>query len=444
MNALFGARRRAMRRLPHGRRSQEHGLRISTAGQYLLVIALSSAAGLCVSIIAGVLTAIYTMWARDAWLRHQRALRQQVAEVACADAFAGLAADIRAGATPANALTNAVKGLFETTKSPFWLQLIAAAESTRVIVLLRRAPAHYRECCQRLAAAWQLIEAGITLAPVLDSLETELRGRIEHRQRVAADTAGAKATAAVLLSLPIVGILFGYALGADSLHVLLLTMPGAGCALIGVCLQYGGWYWANKLSGPSPTTIKCDRGRSPKARLHSLRRASTMSANDSPSAFTHALPYAAELFAATISAGAPTSRGAALVGKALPGPAGGWFTDVARKLQTGMSPTLAWRKNLPTRARRWPWSVSQASDPLVALAQDIARASDSGAALTRSLRTHARTLRRTIEQDARIRAARANVALVLPLVCCFLPAFVLIGVIPLLIDLLRQGLGSAL
>ena len=60
--------------------------------------------------------------------------------------------------------------------------------------------------------------------------------------------AGARATAAVLAGLPIVGAALGHAIGADPIRF--LFAPGAGNWLlfIGVTLSCGGLLWADRIT----------------------------------------------------------------------------------------------------------------------------------------------------------------------------------------------------
>lgn len=67
-----------------------------------------------------------------------------------------------------------------------------------------------------------------------------------------------------------------------------------------------------------------------------------------------------------------------------------------------------------------------------AVARDLARCAESGAAVAEVLEVHAaeaRALRRARREMA---ARTVGVRSVLPLVCCFLPAFILVGVVPII------------
>ncbi|MCU1437219.1 MAG: putative integral rane protein, partial [Naasia sp.] len=68
----------------------------------------------------------------------------------------------------------------------------------------------------------------------------------------------------------------------------------------------------------------------------------------------------------------------------------------------------------------------------------IELAARSGAPVARLLRAEAARLRRRVAADARERAARLGVLLLLPLGVCMLPAFLLVGVAPVLVGLLTS------
>ena len=64
-------------------------------------------------------------------------------------------------------------------------------------------------------------------------------------------------------------------------------------------------------------------------------------------------------------------------------------------------------------------------------ARDLARCADSGAAISQVLAVHAAEARARRRAQRETSARTTGVRSVLPLVCCFLPAFVLVGVVPI-------------
>jgi pilus assembly protein TadC len=139
------------------------------------------------------------------------------------------------------------------------------------------------------------------------------------------------------------------------------------------------------------------------------------------------LPYATDLLAAALRAGLPTERAVQTVAEALGGPVGRRLAAVASALELGLTRTDAWRPmhDLPTGAR---------------LAGAVARSADSGAALAAAFTRLADELRTARLAAVETAGQRAGVLLVLPLGLCFLPAFVLAGIVPVIV----AGLGDVL
>jgi len=132
------------------------------------------------------------------------------------------------------------------------------------------------------------------------------------------------------------------------------------------------------------------------------------------------LPLALDLLSCALCAGQPPSTAAAAVAAAVGGPVGDALLAVARAVALGAPPDIAWQP------------LGRLTGAAVA-ARAAARAAESGTQLADELGRIATDLRarRAANADARVR--RAGVLVVLPLGLCFLPAFVLIGVIPIVL-----------
>jgi pilus assembly protein TadC len=139
------------------------------------------------------------------------------------------------------------------------------------------------------------------------------------------------------------------------------------------------------------------------------------------------LPLAADLLAAALRAGAPVDRAAAAVGDALGGPLGERLTRTARSLRLGGSPAEAWAQV----------SDVAGSERLISAA---IRSSASGGALAGAFTRLADDLRADRSVTAEAAARRAGVLIVLPLGLCFLPAFVLAGLVPVVVAVLGDVL----
>jgi pilus assembly protein TadC len=102
------------------------------------------------------------------------------------------------------------------------------------------------------------------------------------------------------------------------------------------------------------------------------------------------------------------------------------LASVSAQVRLGADPGDAW--------------LRLARDPVLApLARTAARASNSGAALAPTLARLARDQRRTARTAAEARAQAAGVRAVAPLGLCFLPAFVVLGIVPAIAGI-AQGL----
>ncbi|MDT7560737.1 MAG: tight adherence protein, partial [Pseudonocardiales bacterium] len=149
----------------------------------------------------------YHRW-RGAALR-----RRHTAEVAALlDAVGVLAAELRAGAHPANAAAAAATGTRAVHRV---LGAVAAGAQlgAEIPALLERhtdgEPAIADEL-SRVAAAWALAERhGAALAELMDAVRTDLDVRVRLAGQIKAQLAGPRASSAVLAGLPVLGVLLG-------------------------------------------------------------------------------------------------------------------------------------------------------------------------------------------------------------------------------------------
>jgi Flp pilus assembly protein TadB len=139
------------------------------------------------------------------------------------------------------------------------------------------------------------------------------------------------------------------------------------------------------------------------------------------------LPVAADLIAAALRSGSPIDRAVGCVAGALGGPLGERLTTVGRELQLGGEPADAWRH----------LAAIPGGDRLALAAVRSAR---SGAAMAEALSRVADDLRSERAAAAEAAARRAAVLVVLPLGLCFLPAFVLAGLVPVIVAVLGDVL----
>ncbi|WP_327033176.1 type II secretion system F family protein [Micromonospora ureilytica] len=139
------------------------------------------------------------------------------------------------------------------------------------------------------------------------------------------------------------------------------------------------------------------------------------------------LPLAADLLAAAMRAGAPVDRSVLAVAEALDGPLADRLVRVGRTLLLGGGPAEAWSAldGVPGAERLTPAAL---------------RSANSGAALAGALTRLADDLRADRATAAEASARRAGVLIVLPLGLCFLPAFILAGLVPVIVAVLGDVL----
>jgi pilus assembly protein TadC len=135
------------------------------------------------------------------------------------------------------------------------------------------------------------------------------------------------------------------------------------------------------------------------------------------------LPLAADLLAAALHSGAPVDAATAEVASALGGALGERLARVARATRLGAAPAEAWDhlRDVPGAGR---------------FAAGAVRSAASGAAMASALTRLADDLRADRGVAAEGAARRAAVLIVLPLGLCFLPAFILAGLVPVLVAVL--------
>lgn len=135
-----------------------------------------------------------------------------------------------------------------------------------------------------------------------------------------------------------------------------------------------------------------------------------------------------EFLAVCLDVGRPMSQAVAAVAEASPEPSRALLRQVGAHLALGRAGPDAWEE-----LRHDPvWG---------SVAVDVARAERSGTPVAALLRVHADDARRE-SRDAAVKAARTvGVRSVMPLMLCFLPAFILVGVVPIIAGLLRGFFG---
>ncbi|MFE7512820.1 type II secretion system F family protein [Streptomyces sp. NPDC057540] len=134
------------------------------------------------------------------------------------------------------------------------------------------------------------------------------------------------------------------------------------------------------------------------------------------------LPLAADLLAACAASGAGPGEAAEAVGRSLGGPLGERLTRTAAELRLGGEPAEVWGR-------------FGAIPGAEGLARCMERAGSSGAPAAEAVARHAAALRAGRARSAAAGARRAQVLISAPVGLCFLPAFLAVGVAPVVIGL---------
>jgi pilus assembly protein TadC len=195
-----------------------------------------------------------------------------------------------------------------------------------------------------------------------------------------------------------------------------LTGPLAGAATAvavggpaGIVLGFGTWWLAARL-------LRADPDRTERAAAERL---------------APAWPWTLDLLAAGMRAGAPFPQAAFAVADADDPEIGERLQRFAGAIHLGATAT----ESLPELGRL------PGADRL---ARQLDRSGDSGAALAGGLEQLATSLRSELRTRAEERAGRAAVALVGPLCLCFLPAFVIAGIGPVVFGIVADTLTAGL
>ncbi|GAA1269345.1 hypothetical protein Psi02_19310 [Planotetraspora silvatica] len=137
------------------------------------------------------------------------------------------------------------------------------------------------------------------------------------------------------------------------------------------------------------------------------------------------LPFAADLMAACLRAGQPLSGAIETTADALGGPLGERLSWVAAQVRLGANPEDV-------------WAAVGSEPPLGTLARTMIRAARNGAPVADALTRLADDARHASRAASAAAARKVGVQAVAPLGLCFLPAFVFLGIVPVVAGLATQ------
>nr|NLI50444.1 type II secretion system F family protein [Propionibacterium sp.] len=201
------------------------------------------------------------------------------------------------------------------------------------------------------------------------------------------------------------------------------TLIPAVLAALAVWLGVGG----DRLARLTPVSAHVLARAAPARRWR--RHVGTRRAVARADALVADLPAVCDLLAVCIQAGRPPRGALRVVADVCAEPTRGVLLGVWNEIDLGVPEHRAWASLADVPGYR-------------GFARDVGRAVGSGAALADLLRERGREARAAAAVAARARARTVAVTGVLPLVVCYLPAFLLVGVVPIFGGLLARLLGG--
>ncbi|WP_250212640.1 type II secretion system F family protein [Acrocarpospora catenulata] len=158
-----------------------------------------------------------------------------------------------------------------------------------------------------------------------------------------------------------------------------------------------------------------------------IRRRESPDARRRREQLTADLPFLADLVVACLRAGQPLSGAVDTASRAVGGPLGARLSWIAAQMRLGADPASA-------------WLLLADEKPLATFARTMSRAMESGAPVADVLTRLAEDARHAHRATSSATARKAGVHAVAPLGLCFLPAFVFLGIIPVVAGLATQVL----
>jgi len=156
-----------------------------------------------------------------------------------------------------------------------------------------------------------------------------------------------------------------------------------------------------------------------------IARAEPAHARRDREAAVRELPHVVGLLADSLRSGRSPTEALAVVADALPGPASARLAEVVPRLRLGLDPVQVWSE--------------LATDPALGpLGRAMGRAQRTGAPVVATVERLADDLARGARADVEDRARAVGVKAAVPLGLCLLPAFVLIGIVPVVAGLLTE------
>lgn len=262
---------------------------------------------------------------------------------------------------------------------------------------------HSRERLHDLQVSLRMSEsAGAPLATSLERAAEHAEERIDALLGRQSALAAPRATGRILSWLPLLGLGLGVLMGSDPVGVLTGSVLGALTGLLGLGLAFAGRRW---------TAALVHRAEVESAASNGAEQTSNMPPVDTA--------LVLELLAAQLRAGLAPLAALGTLAEALNSRA---LHTVCQRLQMGSNWGSAWS--------------GSAAGTFGELRDALAPAYTGGAPSTALLLSLADAHRLSERRAAERAAGKLSVALVVPLGLCSLPAFICLGIMPILISLL--------
>ena len=273
---------------------------------------------------------------------------------------------------------------------------------------------HSRERLRDLQLSLRMSEsAGAPLATSLERAAEHAEERIDALLGRQSALAAPRATGRILSWLPLLGLGLGVLMGSDPVGVLTGSILGALTGMLGLGLAFAGRRW---------TAALVHRAEVESARP-STRVANAESETEKSASPTGSAPVdtalVLELLAAQLRVGLAPLAALGTLAEALNSRA---LHTVCQRLQMGSGWGSAWS--------------GSAAGTFGELRDALAPAYTGGAPSTALLLSLADAHRLSERRAAERAAGKLSVALVVPLGLCSLPAFICLGIVPILISLL--------
>jgi tight adherence protein B len=226
-------------------------------GPILVVVAGLAAALMVVQLplttVVSALLVAGTVWSRRRGRRTRVRARREGDSLS--SALELLVAELRAGAHPVRAFEVAATEIDGPVGSGLRMVAARARLGADVAAGLRTVAAHSRlpRQWEQVAACWQLAaDHGVPIGVLMRAAQLDIAERHRYAAQVDAGMAGARATAAILAALPVLGVVLGELLGAAS--TMFLTRGAGGWVLVaGVGLLCAGVLWSGRITDRLPT-----------------------------------------------------------------------------------------------------------------------------------------------------------------------------------------------